>query len=142
MAGALVGIGAQLDAAGGKIRVVTPLEDSPALNAGVQAGDMIVQIDGQSTEGLALTEAVKRIVGPAGTTVRLKLARGEKDVEIGVVRGPIRVASVKGIVRGTDNRWSFLLDAGQKIGYLQLTQLGSNTPQECELSLNHFRLRV
>jgi len=138
--GSLVGIGAQLDARDGKIRVVTPLENSPALKAGVQAGDVIVQIDGQPTAGLELSEAVKRIVGREGTTVSLKLGRADgKEVEISVVRGPIRLASVKGFQRGSDNRWNFLLDEGQRIGYVQITQFGQATPDELRAAVESLQ---
>jgi carboxyl-terminal processing protease len=128
--GALVGIGAQLDMAAGQIRIVTPLEDSPALKAGVQAGDVILQIDGQPAAGIELNEAVQRIVGREGTAIKLKLGRAGQEIEVNVVRGPIRLASVKGFQRGPDHRWNFMLEPGQKIGYVQIAQFGSSTAEE------------
>ena len=131
ISGAIVGIGAQLETHDGQIRVVTPLENSPALNAGVQPGDIILQIDGTPTTGIELTDAVKRIVGQQGTTVRLNIRRdGGQDLELNITRGPVQVPTVKGFQRGPDNRWSFLLDPAHKIGYVQVSQLGSTTPQE------------
>ena len=73
--GTLVGIGAQLELRDRQIRVVTPLQDSPALKAGIQPGDVILQVDDKSVEGLSVLEVVKRIAGPQGTTVRLKIGR-------------------------------------------------------------------
>jgi carboxyl-terminal processing protease len=129
--GTLVGIGAQLEMHDRQIRVVTPLADSPALKAGIQPGDVILQIDGKPTAGIELTEAVKRIVGPQGTAVRLQIGRESgPEVVINVKRGPIQVPTVKGFQRGPDNRWSFMLDPAQKIGYAQIAQFGTTTPQE------------
>jgi carboxyl-terminal processing protease len=138
--GSLVGIGAQLEMHEGQIRVVTPLEDSPALKAGVQTGDTILQIDGTSTAGMELTDAVKRIVGPQGTQVRLKLGRENgQEVELNIARNTVQVATVKGFQRGPDDRWSFLLDPVHKIGYAQVSQLGSTTPQELRTAIQALK---
>jgi carboxyl-terminal processing protease len=138
--GTLVGIGAQLEMHEGKIRVVTPLENSPALKAGVRPGDVILQIDGQTTAGIELPEAVKRIVGQQGSSVRLKLGRqGGEEIELNVTRGPIQLQTVKGFQRASDNRWVFLLDPAQKIGYAQVAQLANNTPQELRAAIESMK---
>jgi carboxyl-terminal processing protease len=136
ISGTRVGIGAQLEMHEGQIRVVTPLEDSPALAAGIQSGDVILQIDGKPTAGFDLTEAVQRIAGPQRTPVRLTIGRdGDKTIELVVTRDTIRIPTVKGFQRGPDRRWSFLLDPSQRIGYAQIAQLGSTTPQELRTAL-------
>jgi len=138
--GTLVGIGAQLEMHDRQIRVVTPLEDSPALKAGIQPGDVILHIDGQPTAGIELTEAVKRIVGPHGTTVSFKIGRANgREVEINVTRSAIQVPTVRGFLRGPDNRWNFILDAAQKIGYAHIAQFGTATPQELRAAVESLK---
>jgi carboxyl-terminal processing protease len=138
--GTLVGIGAQLEKHDGQIRVVTPLEDSPALKAGLQPGDVILQIDGNPTAGIELTEAVKRIVGQQGTVVRLNIGReGGQEVEMNITRDSIKVPTVRGFQRRPDNRWSFVLDPDQTTGYVQLAQLGAATPQELRAALESLK---
>ena len=73
LAGKYQGIGAELGMKDGRLIVVAPLDDSPALAAGIKAGDLISKIDGQSTEGLALSAAVEKIRGDAGTSVNLTI---------------------------------------------------------------------
>jgi len=127
--GTLVGIGAQLEMHEQRIRVVTALPDSPALKAGIQPGDVILQIDGRPAADLR--EAVKWIVGPQGTVVRLTIGRAAGlDLEVDITRSPIRLQTVKGFRRGSDNRWNFLLDGKGKLGYVQIAQLATATPQE------------
>ena len=84
---AIVGIGVQLELVDKQIRVVTPLAGSPALKAGVRSGDAVLEIDGQSTTGLGLPDVVKRIAGPAGTSVRLKISREDsKTLDLSIAR--------------------------------------------------------
>jgi len=85
-----------------KVKIVAPIKGSPAEKAGIKTGDTILEIDGLSTEGLSLTEAIIRIRGPKGTTAKLLiLHEGEKTpVEIPVVRAQIQVPSVESEMRG------------------------------------------
>ncbi|MDZ4687652.1 MAG: S41 family peptidase [Planctomycetaceae bacterium] len=140
ISGTLIGIGAQLEMHDRSIRVVTSLADSPALKAGIQPGDVILHIDGRPTAGMELTEAVKRIVGPQGTVVRLKVGRaGGQEQDITVTRNAIKVPTVKGFQRHPDNRWNFVLDAAQKIGYVQIAQFGAATPQELQVAVESLK---
>jgi len=134
--GTFFGIGAQLKMIGERIGVATPLENSPALKAGLRPGDIIDAIDGQSTRGEDLGKAVKRILGENGTVVKLKIVREDGAVEdIAVTRGPIRVATVNGFQRHADGSWRHLLDGEHKIGYVRITQFGVATAKEVRAAI-------
>lgn len=75
MQGSFEGIGASVDMVDGKVIIVRPLPNSPALDAGIEAGDVILAVDGESLEGKTLLEAITMIRGPQGTTVRLLIER-------------------------------------------------------------------
>ena len=94
--GKLEGIGAQVSLRDGRIIVIAPLPDSPAAGAGIMAGDVIMGIDGQPTDGMSAIEAVLIIRGPKGTSVRLLiLHQGETTpVEVEIIRAEIKVPSV------------------------------------------------
>ncbi|HMC10894.1 MAG TPA: S41 family peptidase, partial [Pirellulaceae bacterium] len=103
---------------------------------GIQPADVILEIDGQPTVGMELSEAVKRIVGPLGTNVRLRIGRDDgQKVELNVTRGTINLPTVKGIRRGTDNSWDFVLDAEHKLGYVSVVQFGATTVQEMRAAI-------
>jgi carboxyl-terminal processing protease len=134
--GALIGIGAQLKVVDGRPVVTTPLDGSPALKAGIRPGDLIEEIDGKSTRGVALTEVVQRILGKPGSVVKLKIVHPEGVVEeLPITRGEIRFASVHGFSRGPQGQWRFLLDADHKIGYLHVQQFSSRTASEVRESV-------
>jgi carboxyl-terminal processing protease len=138
--GKLTGIGAKLDNRQGNIVVVTPLDGSPALEAGIQPGDTILQIDDRSTEGLSLADAVKRIVGETGTKVRLKVRRTSGDEsDVTIERGPIVLHTVTGLVRGKEGDWRYLLDRRHKIGYLAIQQFGPRTAAEIETAVAELK---
>jgi carboxyl-terminal processing protease len=94
--GSLEGIGATVQMKDGKITVVAPLPDTPAQRAGVLSGDVILEIDGESTEGFSLMDAVSRIRGPKGEPVDLVILHQGEDspVSLTIVRDVINVASV------------------------------------------------
>ena len=76
------GLGIQIDVRGGWITVVAPLPDTPAERAGIQTGDLIVALDGKSTEGWKQDSAVKALRGPAGTNAELQIRRAGIDKPI------------------------------------------------------------
>src|SRR3954452_18563131 len=104
------GVGIQLDQRpdGGPIEVVTPIDGSPAFRAGVQAGDVILKVNGESIEGLRLPEVIKKIAGKIGTEVRLtvKHLTGE-EVELKMTREEIVVPTIKGYSRNQNNTWDY-----------------------------------
>lgn len=107
------------------IYVYQPIMDAPAAKAGVRANDYIVEIDGESTQGMTLEEAAKRIKGPRGTEVSIKVVRRNLDdnsmetLEFSIKRGRIPLESV--------SEWR-LLEGG--IGYIRVTEFRRNTASE------------
>jgi carboxyl-terminal processing protease len=123
--GFFFGIGIFIDLKDNNLIVVQPIPGTPAARAGLRAGDRIRQIDGASTDGMALQEAVFRIRGPRGTTVRLTIERAGRRSEVGIVRDRIEIRAAEGL----DN-----LDAGAReelreshIGYVRLVTFSDNS---------------
>jgi carboxyl-terminal processing protease len=133
--GAFGGVGIVVGMRDNFLTVVAPMEDSPAYNAGILAGDRIVKIEGRSTEKISLPEAVRKLRGEAGTAVSISVMRrsGEKNGEVKdykLTRGIIKVDTVKDL-NGNGN---FSLD-DDKIGYVRITQFGENTTDELRKAL-------
>ncbi len=130
--GEFSGVGMQVAQRGDDLVVVAPMEDTPAFEAGILSGDRIRQIDGRSTEGLAVGDVVKQLRGKAGTEVRVTLDREgvEKPLELTLKRQKIQVYTAKDI----HNRREFPVD-GDKVGYVRLTQFGEKTGAELEEAL-------
>jgi carboxyl-terminal processing protease len=90
------GIGAELARDGGRVKVIAPIDDTPAARAGIRPGDAIDRVNGETVDGLDLNEVVERIRGPAGSLVRLTLSRGAAaPFEIEIRRDVIRTNAVK-----------------------------------------------
>jgi carboxyl-terminal processing protease len=140
--GRLSGIGAQLQIVNQRLTVTTPLEGSPALKAGLRPGDIIDAIDGKSTRGLAINDAVERILGPAGTLVKLKVVHPEGEVEdLPITRGDIHLRTITGFRRDADGSWQFLLDPDHKIGYLHVQQFAKDTAAEMRAAIQAMQKR-
>jgi carboxyl-terminal processing protease len=132
----LSGIGAQLRLVDQHLTVLTPLEDSPALKAGLRPGDRIEAIDGKPAQGLEMADAIKRILGPAGTQVKLKIVHPEGVVEeVAITRADIQVPSLRGFRRGEDGRWVYYLDPEHKVAYVQVLQFSGRTAAELREAL-------
>lgn len=131
MHGSFTGIGAEVDVVDNRLKIVTPLDDSPAWKAGVMAGDTVLDIDGKSTEGLNIRDAIKLLTGPEGTQVTLKVRHetGEEATLV-VTRGRINVLTVKGFKRSPDGKWDFMLDPASKVGYIRISVFSDNTADE------------
>jgi carboxyl-terminal processing protease len=125
LSGQFEGIGALLEPAGNYLRIVSPFPGSPAEKAGLQPGDVIVQVDGQDVGNLGETQTIMRVRGPAGSTVHLGILRGtsQKPLEFDIVRAKITVPSVE----------SKMLDGN--IAYVKLNDFGDNTPAELQTAL-------
>jgi len=122
------GLGIEVGVEDGFIKVVSPIDDTPASKAGVEAGDLIIKIDGKPTKGLSMTEAVGMMRGKPGTDISLSLVReGGKPFTVKLTRAVIKVNSVK----------TQLLEPGY--GYLRITQFQINTGEEVGKALARLR---
>ncbi|MBN1375312.1 MAG: S41 family peptidase [Dehalococcoidia bacterium] len=102
LTGVFQGIGATIEKKSGYIAIVAPIAGSPAEQAGLQTGDLILKVNGESTEGMNADVAAQMIRGPAGTKVTLTIGReGERDTfDVDIVRSEIKMDSVKSDMRG------------------------------------------
>ena len=107
---------------------------TPAYQAGVLAGDVILKIDGKATDQMRLSEAVDMIQGDPGQPISLTVRHeGVPDpVDLTIVRAEIKVASVLGDQRKSDDpsKWDYLYDKANKIGYIRITNFGETTAEE------------
>jgi len=128
--GAYGGLGLEVTSQDGAIKVITPMDDTPAAKAGVQAGDFITSIDGQSVLGQQFTDAVRRMKGAPGTPVTITVARpGAKEpFDLKLTREIINVKSVKSHMEGD-------------YGYLRLTNFNENTGRETEAAIRDLEAK-
>jgi len=114
------GLGIEVGLEDGFVKVIAPIDDTPAQRAGVQAGDLIVKLDDRPIKGVSLDEAVKLMRGKRGTSITLTIVReGEKKpLNIAVVRDVIKVASIK----------SRMLEEGY--GYLRISHFQSRSTED------------
>lgn len=111
------GLGIEVQMQDGLVRVVAPIDDTPAARAGIQPGDLVVKIDDTNVKGMTLTEAVRRMRGEPGTDIKLTIAReGEaQPVVVEIERAIIKVSSVKS------------RPLTEEIGYLRVSTFTNNT---------------
>ena len=114
------GLGIEVGMKDGFIHVISPIDDTPASRAGLQSGDLIIKIDDTPVQGMGLSEAVDRLRGEIGTSVRLSIMRDSADApfEVEIERAAIKSSSVK----------SRLLADGY--GYVRISQFQANTGEE------------
>jgi carboxyl-terminal processing protease len=146
MVGNFVGVGIQLgvDEITGRLKVVTPLENSPALESGIQPGDLIIGVDGESTRGWTTEQAVREITGEAGTQVTLTMYRpgSGRKIDFELTRRPIELTTVRGVKRlgnGNGNVWDFMLEKDAGIAYIRLTNFNPGSASELEQALTEAK---
>jgi carboxyl-terminal processing protease len=129
--GELTGVGIQLtqDEESKKLIVISPIEDSPAFDAGVQAQDIITKIDGNSTQGMDINEAVQLIRGPIGTQVILTIQRGDQEIDYPITRDKIEIHPVRSTKKESPNG---------NIGYIRLNTFSANASEEMEEAIEEL----
>jgi carboxyl-terminal processing protease len=126
------GLGIEVTQEDGLIKVVTPIDDTPASHAGIQSGDIITAIDGESVQGLSLNQAVDKMRGAPDTSVTLKIVRGaNKDPQdIKLTRAVIQIKSVRARQEGDD------------IGYIRITQFNEQTFDGVRAAIQKFQADI
>jgi carboxyl-terminal processing protease len=117
------------DQASGPFRILHVVAASPAWNSGVLPGDIIAAIDGKPAAGLSHDEILTALAGPPGTSISLKLQRGNKTIELTILRELLSLHTV---------RTSLRTESGKRVGYIGLNQFAPGSPGEMRRALNNF----
>jgi carboxyl-terminal processing protease len=125
------GLGIEVTMENDLVKVITPIDDTPAAKAGVMAGDFIAKIDGEEVRGLTLNDAVQKMRGPVSTPITLTILRegADKPLEIKVVRDIIKVKAVKFRVEND-------------IGYMKITSFTEKTYDDLESAIQTIKKQV
>jgi carboxyl-terminal processing protease len=126
------GLGIEVMMQDGQLKVVSPIDETPAARAGVQASDLITAIDGEPIKGLTMQQAVDKIRGPVNSTVRITLSRqGEdKPIELQLTREVIQVRSVTWHAEGDD------------IGYIRISQFNAHAGPGLKTALQELSKQI
>ena len=128
------GIGIKFSKREGLAKVVSVLPDTPAHKSGLQAGDIIMVVNGVETKDISSDCAVKRITGPEGTKVTLTIKPSDEDKtrDITLQRARIIVPSVHGWQQTETGKWLYMIDGTDKIGYVRISSFNSRTADDFE----------
>ena len=123
------GLGIEVSMEAGVVKVISPIDDSPASKAGIKAGDYIVKINNLQEQGKALTEAVELMRGPIGSEINITIRRVgvKKALNFKIKRAVIEVASVKSEIKN------------KNIGYIRLTSFNENSSDQVKDKINIFK---
>jgi carboxyl-terminal processing protease len=126
------GLGIEVTMEDGLVKVVAPIDDTPAAKAGVMANDIITQLDDEAVQGLTLNQAVDKMRGPVNTKIKLTIVRkgSDKPIEVTIVRDIIRVKSV---------RWH---PEGGDVGYIRVTQFNEQTTDGLKQAINDLNSQL
>jgi carboxyl-terminal processing protease len=126
------GLGIEVTMEDGLIKVVAPIDDTPAAKAGILANDLITKLDDEQVQGLSLNQAVEKMRGPVNTKIRLTIMRkgSDKPIEVSITRDIIRVRSVRSHLEGED------------IGYIRITQFNEQTTEGLKKAINDIAGKV
>jgi len=124
------GLGIEIGMESGVVKVISPIDDTPAAKAGIKAGDYIVKIGGEQVQGKSLLEAVKLMRGPVGTTINLTVRRKnvKKPLEFKIMRKIIEVRSVSSKIIGDE----------KNLGYIRLKSFNENSDKQFLKSVKEF----
>ena len=148
MTSEFTGIGIEISKQKGMLTVSSLLLDTPAFDSNLDAGDIIEQVNGVETKGMTLFCAAKKIKGPAGSEVKLKVRRPSEDkkvedklFDVTITRDKIIVPTVRGWQRSHAGKWLYMIDEKNKIGFVRLTSFASDTASGLEKVLFNLENR-
>src|SRR3974390_2971089 len=126
------GLGIEVTMEDGLIKVVAPIDETPAAKAGILANDIITKLDDDQVQGLTLNQAVEKMRGPVNTKIKLTIIRKgqDKPIEVSITRDIIRVRSVRSSVEGDD------------VGYIRLTQFNEQTTEGLKKAISDITAKV
>ncbi len=126
------GLGIEVTMEDGLIKVVAPIDETPAAKAGILANDIITKLDEEQVQGLTLNQAVEKMRGPVNTKIKLTIMRKgqDKPIEVSITRDIIRVRSVRSNVDGDD------------VGYIRLTQFNEQTTEGLKKAISDIQAKV
>jgi carboxyl-terminal processing protease len=126
------GLGIEVTMEDGLVKVVAPIDDTPAAKAGVMANDIITQLDDENVQGLTLNQAVDKMRGPVNTKIKLTIMRkgSDKPIEVSIMRDVIRVKSVRSHPEGDD------------VGYIRITQFKEQTTDGLKQAINDLNSQL
>jgi carboxyl-terminal processing protease len=122
------GLGIEVTMENGLVKVVSPIDDTPAARAGILPGDFIIELDGQPVMGLSLSEAVDKMRGPVDSEIKLTIQRGDKDpFDVSLTRAVVKIQSVRSHLEGND------------IAYLRITSFSEQTDTGLEAQFKKLK---
>ena len=126
------GLGMEVTMEDGLIKVVAPIDETPAAKAGILANDIITKLDDDQLQGLTLSQAVEKMRGPLNTKIKLTIMRKgqDKSIEISLMRDIVRVRSVRSDVQGDD------------VGYIRVTQFTEQTTEGLKKAIVDISTKV
>ncbi|MGH6728248.1 MAG: S41 family peptidase [Pseudolabrys sp.] len=126
------GLGMEVTMTDGLVKVVSPIDDTPASKAGILAGDIITRVDDEPITGLALDAVVAKLRGPVGSQVKLEISRKDQanPIDVTLTRKTIKVRSV------TDR------DEGDNVGYIRITQFSEPTTDELKAAIKDLAGKI
>ena len=125
--GAFGGLGIEVTMENGFVKVISPIDDTPAYKAGIKAGDYITHLDGKSVIGLNLNEAVDKMRGPAGTKLKLTIGRSNQEAfDVTIKRDIIKISSVKSKLE-------------EDVGYIRITTFSEQTSKSTRDAIKKFK---
>jgi carboxyl-terminal processing protease len=126
------GLGIEVTMEDGLVKVVAPIDETPAAKAGVMANDIITQLDDENVQGLTLNQAVDKMRGPVNTKIKLTIMRkgSDKPIEVSIMRDVIRVKSVRSHPEGDD------------VGYIRITQFNEQTTDGLKQAINDLNSQL
>jgi carboxyl-terminal processing protease len=126
------GLGIEVTMEDGLVKVVAPIDDTPAAKAGVMANDIITKLDDEAVQGLTLNQAVDKMRGPVNSKIKLTIMRkgADKPIELTIMRDIIRVKSVRSHAEGDD------------VGYIRITQFNEQTTDGLKQAINDLNSQL